>query len=78
MNDNNIGTITLLGEKKTTNSLLTKGIGLLIQHYDHSSSKIKTQYNTNFYENHSGLIFMGYPSLVVFNTNALQKLRKMK
>jgi hypothetical protein len=59
MNDNNIGTIILLGEKKTANSLLTKGIGLLIQHYDHNSGQIKTQYSTNFYENHSGLIFMG-------------------
>jgi hypothetical protein len=35
MNGNNIGAIILLKGKYITNSLLTKGIGLLKQHYDH-------------------------------------------
>jgi hypothetical protein len=60
MNSNNIGTIILLKEKYITNSLLTKDIGLLKQHYDHiNNCQVKAHYNTNFYGNHSGLVFMG-------------------
>jgi hypothetical protein len=59
MNDNNIGTIILLKEKYITNSLLTKGIGLLKQQYDHiNSCQMKAHYSTNFYGNHSSLVLI--------------------
>jgi len=60
MNGNNIGTIILLREKNIANILLTKGMGLLKQYYDHiNSSQVKAHYSPNFYGNHNSLVFMG-------------------